>query len=315
MQKRVYSLAKKRAVFEVLGLGVIAAISFAQRELIIESLRAIGSSNLYFVLLSVAVFWLSLPLTAMSYQQLTKNKIPMLTTTLAQLTGSGPGRIIPGGFGRLGLIVIHLHKVGISTQVGIVASVMNGVFGFTVNSVLFWLLVLRHPDITSHFSYGTGVVTILLVVIPIFVLFGLYELLLRSKRGKKPMKKLSKEWRAQIRLLTAEPMRITKLIAVALAILGANVAILMLCARASEVSLPINEAIIALSIGVFVGGILPTPGGLGGVEAGTASALIAFGNDPTVSTSVALLFRMTTYWQPLIPGTIAYLYLREKKLI
>jgi uncharacterized protein (TIRG00374 family) len=306
---------KKRAIFEIIGLVVIAVLSYSQRSTLGDALNIIGGSNLYIVVLSVIVYWAALPLTAFSYQLLTKKHIPMLTTTLAQLSGSGPGRIIPGGFGRLGLIILHLRKVGIPTQVAVVASIMNGLVGVIVNSLILLVLVFQHPNIQAHFQYGTGVFTILLVVIPIFILFGLTESIHRKKHGYKPLRKLSKEWRGQIRLLRTNPIRIVYLVVIALLILASNLIILMLAAKAADMPLQINDAIIALSVGVFVGGILPTPGGLGGVEAGTASALVALGYEPTLSTGVAVLFRMVTYWQPLIPGTLAYLYLREKKLL
>lgn len=314
-QPKVSEHSGKRAFLELFGLAVIGILSYTQRDLLYESLRAIGNSNLYYMLLAVGVFWLSLPLTALSYQQLTKKKIPILTVTLAQLAGSGPGRIIPGGFGRLGLAILHFRKIGISTQMGLVISLSNNIFGIFVNSLLMLVLLTRRSDLTASFRYGTGLATILLGVIVLALFFGLFELLIHTRNGAKPLRKLSKEWRSQISLLSSEPRRAVALTAIALVILTANILILLLCARATGVSLRVDDAVIALSIGVFVGGILPTPGGLGGVEAGTASALIALGHDATISTTIAVLFRMVTYWQPLIPGIISYLYLREKKLI
>jgi uncharacterized protein (TIRG00374 family) len=306
---------KWRATFEIIGLFVIIGLSINQKDTLLEALKAISGSNLYVVLLAVLVFWLTLPLTALSYRQLIKHRIPLFNATLAQLAGSGPGRIVPGGFGRLGLAVLHLRKIGIPTQIAIIASAMNSLFGVVVNSIILLILLSQHNDIQTHFRYGTGVATILLIVIPFFTIFGIFEYLSHRKHASKPLKKLSKSWAIQIKLLLNEPFRIVKLIFIALLILASNVAILLLASKSTDIQISVNDAIIALSVGVFVGGILPTPGGVGGVEAGTASALIALGYDPTVSTTVAVLYRMVTYWQPLIPGTVSYFYLRDKNQI
>ena len=106
-----------------------------------------------------------------------------------------------------------------------------------------------------------------------------------------------------------------KLFGIALLILTGGVVIILLCSKALEVNISMSDALIALSVGVFIGGVLPTPGGVGGVEAGIASTLMFLGYSPTEATSIAILFRAITYWQPLIPGTIAYFYLRKKKLL
>jgi hypothetical protein len=87
----------------------------------------------------------------------------------------------------------------------------------------------------------------------------------------------------------------------------------ILAGKAISQDVPLTYATIALSAGVTIGGILPTPGGLGGVEAGIFSTLLALGYDAQSATTIAILYRSATYWQPLLPGTIAYFYLKSKK--
>ena len=88
--------------------------------------------------------------------------------------------------------------------------------------------------------------------------------------------------------------------------------LVMLSAKAIGVSLRFDFALLALSSGVFIGGVIPSPGGLGAVEAGIAGALILLGLDETQAISIAIIYRVATYWQPLIPGVISY-YICERK--
>lgn len=55
--------------------------------------------------------------------------------------------------------------------------------------------------------------------------------------------------------------------------------------------------------------VLPTPGGLGGYEAALAGTLhLLVGVDPAAALAVTLLFRLPTYWFPLLVGALASAY-------
>ena len=145
--------------------------------------------------------------------------------------------------------------------------------------------------------------------------FSLFQWMLHAKRTRNSTLKLTRKWHVQIKFIIKKPILVIELFSLAMLILVGGVGILLLCSLALGVNITVSDAIIGLSVGVFIGGVLPTPGGVGGVEAGIASTFVFLGFSPTESASVALLFRAITYWQPLIPGTIAYFYLRKRKLL
>ena len=51
--------------------------------------------------------------------------------------------------------------------------------------------------------------------------------------------------------------------------------------------------------GAIIGSAVPTPGGLGGIEAAMSSGLIAIGVDSGTAVSSVLLYRLATYWLPI----------------
>ena len=51
-----------------------------------------------------------------------------------------------------------------------------------------------------------------------------------------------------------------------------------------------------------VGSAVPTPGGVGGVEAALTAALIGAGVDEATAAAITLFFRGFTYWLPTLPG-------------
>lgn len=306
---------KKRAILELFGLITLVFFSITQWEIIDEALFAISKSNVYYLLAAITLYWIFLPLTAVSYLLLSEKKISLRTTTLAQLAGSGPGRIIPGGLGHIGVSVMHLRKIGLTTQKAIIISVANNVIGLGVNVGLLIALFATQPRINSIFREKLTTSSVIFVVLMVIGIITLTQWLLHARQTRSSILKVNKQWKTLFKYLSRNPHNLFGLYGIALLILIGNVSILILSARALGLHLSFIDSLVALSAGVFVGGILPTPGGLGGVEAGTASMLLLLGFGATESTSIALLFRTITYWQPLIPGTLAYFYLRERKLL
>jgi undecaprenyl-diphosphatase len=55
-------------------------------------------------------------------------------------------------------------------------------------------------------------------------------------------------------------------------------------------------------VGSMVSSVAPTPGGIGAVEATLIAGLTAAGMDSTTAVAAVILFRLATFWIPLVPG-------------
>jgi glycosyltransferase 2 family protein len=55
-------------------------------------------------------------------------------------------------------------------------------------------------------------------------------------------------------------------------------------------------------VGSMVSSVAPTPGGIGAVEATLIAGLTAAGMDSTTAVAAVILFRLATFWIPLLPG-------------
>jgi uncharacterized membrane protein YbhN (UPF0104 family) len=60
-----------------------------------------------------------------------------------------------------------------------------------------------------------------------------------------------------------------------------------------------------------LGGLLPLPGGLGGIDGGLLGTLIVFGTPAAVTAAAVLTYRVILFWLPLIVGAIAFASLRR----
>ena len=88
------------------------------------------------------------------------------------------------------------------------------------------------------------------------------------------------------------------------AILGklANITAFYLSAAAFGVDISFPKAGALYMVATTIGSAVPTPGGVGGVDAALTAALLSFGVDNATAAAVVLLFRILTFWLPTVPG-------------
>ena len=93
----------------------------------------------------------------------------------------------------------------------------------------------------------------------------------------------------------------------------------ILCLAASVAafgrSVPIASIAVVYLTGSAIGSILPTPGGLGGVEAALTAGLTAAGLPGAVAVSAVLLFRLLTFWLPVPFGWAALNFLERHQAL
>lgn len=60
-----------------------------------------------------------------------------------------------------------------------------------------------------------------------------------------------------------------------------------------------------------LGGLLPIPGGIGGIDGGLIGTLIVYGADAPTATAAVLAYRIILFWIPLLMGAVAFVSLRR----
>lgn len=103
------------------------------------------------------------------------------------------------------------------------------------------------------------------------------------------------------------PRQLTRLMGGAIFNKLANVIAFWLSVLAFDVDMGFAKAGALYMIANTIGSAVPTPGGVGGVEAALTAALISFGVDNATAAAIVLLFRTLTFWLPTLPG---YFFMR-----
>ena len=120
---------------------------------------------------------------------------------------------------------------------------------------------------------------------------------------------------SSFRGVVTQPGRLARLFGGAIGVIAFYIASFALALRAVGVHLPISEVIFVYLGGAVISSVAPTPGGLGAMEAALTAGLTAFGAPPGPALAGVLVFRLLTYWLPILPGWLSFRRLRKLELL
>jgi|GEM_PF-1543550 len=303
---------KYRLIAEIFGLVFLFFITFQNKDLIVKSWQTVQNSNLSLVLICLSLTWLGFLWSSISYKILTPVKINLFYMYLTNLAASGPGRVVPGGAGYLSFGILFLRKQSVKTQKAIAIAATNNIFGFVINLLIMAVIIYLNPGIIPDLKISLQQILIVALVFAL-ILIGFY-VLNKLKYTKKIALSSKKEFLAVFKSLKNIKI-LLPLIVTMLATISTNSAILYFAGHSINLPISFFQAVIVMSIGSGAGSLIPTPGGVGGVEAGLAATLILFGFDHATAGATVLIYRTATYIQPIVPGIASYLYLRYKNIL
>jgi undecaprenyl-diphosphatase len=277
-----------------------------------RSVSAVAHARLDLLAAAGCAVALSFSAAALTYCLLAVRTIPYVPTLLVQISGGLVNRLLPAGLGGLGINALYLKRRGHTLPVATTIVATNNALGFVGNTLLLIIAVAVSPLTIAqirlpHLPGPLVMAACILIVIAGVYISRRYRLANRVRHSLREVggygrQALHRPGRSLGALLSS--CMVTALYATAL--------YLVLAALHFPVTWPV--ALVSISAGAFTGAVVPTPGGLGGAEAGIAALLITFGVAPATAAAAAVTFRLLTYWLPLLPGYAA-LRVVEKRYI
>jgi uncharacterized protein (TIRG00374 family) len=119
----------------------------------------------------------------------------------------------------------------------------------------------------------------------------------------------------QLLQMAQHPRKLAQGIGGTLLLSAAYIGCLAVCVRALDGSVPIASVAVVYLTGSAIGSLVPTPGGLGAVEAALSAGLTAAGLPAAVALSSVLLYRLLTFWLPVPIGWVALRYLERRQAL
>jgi uncharacterized protein (TIRG00374 family) len=235
--------------------------------------------------------WIGAALTLVAFAP---SKLPFGKTILAQMAGSFVALATPAGIGPAALNLRYLNRKGIQTAMGVavVALMQTSQVVITVLILLVLTLATGSGGLISLPSTAV-LMAIGLVVLAVVALMLVPAI--RNWAWGKVAPTLRQLW-PRLSAMLAQPQRLLLGLAgnVTMSV-GYVLAFYAALQAFGQVLNPVDVAVIFL-VGNTVGALVPTPGGLGGVEGALIAGLSAAGVPVAIATSATLLFRIVTYW-------------------
>ena len=219
-------------------------------------------------------------------------------TYMTQLAVAFSGLVAPAAVGNIALNTRYLQTSGLSPTV---AGASVGVAQVAQFCSYFVLLVI------SGVLAGTGPAVSfspspVLVAVILAVLIALLALLaiprVRALITDRVLPQI-KSAVPQVLAVLQHPKKLSQLLGGALLLDVSFVAALVCATRAFGADAPVAAVAVVYFAGAIIGSAVPTPGGLGGIEAAMSAGLIAIGVDSGTAVSSVLLYRLATYWLPI----------------
>jgi uncharacterized membrane protein YbhN (UPF0104 family) len=249
---------------------------------------------------------------ALSLSGFVAERLNFPRTLLVQLAGSFVTLVTPAAVGGAALNVRYLQRRRVPAPVAVASVGVSQLAAFVLHILL--LVVFAAIAGTGTKSPITPPTWAYFVLAGLVVLAGA---VLAIPAGRRLVRARLSPTFGQVlpRLLgiAQHPRKLAEGIGGALLLSLAYILCLAACVAAFGLSVPFAKIGFVYLTGSAIGSIIPTPGGLGAVEAALTAGLTASGVPGAVAVSAVLLFRLLTFWLPVPFGWAALNFLEHQQ--
>jgi uncharacterized membrane protein YbhN (UPF0104 family) len=235
-------------------------------------------------------------------------------TLLAQVAGSFVKLVAPSAVGGVALNARYLQRSGIPPALALASVGVSQAVGLVVHIALLAVFVLiTGTSTTPAFSVPGWAYVVA------GLLGGAALLLAATPRGRalsrSRLQPLMTETLPRLAEAVQRPRKIAEGFGGTLLVSVGFVLCLWAAVHAFGGRVDIATLAVVYLAGSAVGSAAPTPGGIGAVEAALVAGLTAGGLPTETAVSAVLLFRLVTFWLPVLPGWLAFNALQRRELV
>jgi len=309
MKPLLGKLKLRHWIFLLLLIAAVIVL-LPQTGTIKQSFSALRQADPAMLVLATVFTFLTYAIAAVTYLLLAHKRLRYPRTVLVQLASMFTNRLLPAGIGGMGTNYAYLRKnkhTQDQAATTVAANNLLGIIGHVMLLIILFLLFRSQIDssqLTHHrFSLGSNawvVVAVLAIVVGVTIYFW--------KRIVKHVAQISK----LLLNYRKRPFHLSGALGSSMLLTICNVLSFYYCAVALHVSLSFAAMLIIFTFGVALGTSTPTPGGLGGVEAGLVAGLVAYKVPAADALAIVLAYRLISYWLTLAVGALAFVYANKK---
>ncbi len=279
----------------------------------VDLAKTLRSADVRWMVVAFGLSALTYLAAALSLSGFVPKRLHFGRTVLAQLAGSFVTLVTPAAVGGAALNIRFLQRSKVPPAVAAASVGLSQVVAF----VLHLLLLVVFVAITgarTHFlsppSWAYFVIAGLVAVVLLVVAIPAGRRLLRARLAPALGQVLPR-----LVQVIQQPRKLAEGIGGGLLLTASYILCLTTCVMALGGSIAITSAAVVYLTGSALGSAVPTPGGLGAVEAALSAGLTATGLPGATAVGAVLLFRTLTFWLPVPAGWAAFSYLQRKQAL
>jgi uncharacterized protein (TIRG00374 family) len=240
------------------------------------------------------------------------NRVPVVPTFIAQIASSFASKLAPAAVGGMALNVRYLEKSGVDAAAAATGVGLNTVVGLIVHiSMLMLFLVwagrsafgsISFPN-PRHLLYGLAAVVVLAII---SLAVPAVRQILRGKAW--PIIKRAAKSLASV---ARRPDKLALLAGGSFIVTMSYILAVFFAVRAFGAHLAFPKVGVIYVLGATVATVAPTPGGLGAMEAALISGFAAAGVPHAIGVPSVFLYRLATFWLPILPGWLCFRWLKR----
>lgn len=304
-----------RQILCLLPLLLVTVVAVRHRSVLAEGFAHLGTAAWPWLLAAVGTTCLTWVAAACTRQGAVVERLPRRRLLATQFAAGAANHLLPTGLGASAVNLRFMTVCGLPLARSSAALALYLLAESVGRVTLLAALFLAFPDalrlgaLVPPTAFGPllgGAGAVLVIAVAVLVLV---------RRLRTALLSFLRTALGEAREVHTRPARVLALWGGALAFPALQASVLVLVSRALGLDVPAAHLAVAYLAATCAVALVPTPGGIGSVEAALVVALVAAGGPAAVATAVVLAFRVVTVWLPLVPGALTLGALVRLKVI
>ena len=260
--------------------------------------------------LAVAFTGATYVLASITYYLLALRPLRYSRTLLVQVAGLFTNHLLPAGIGGIGVSYLYLRRARHTTTQATTVVAANNMLGLVGHLLLTGgILAVWHADLPGwrtvwrphiqDWEYWL-VAAFLAVVLLLSYVYG--------RRAQRALAAIAR----QLWLYRRQPLKLAAALLTSMSLTLCNILSLFYCVVAFHIPLSFVSVLLVFSLGIALGTATPTPGGLGGVEAGLVAGMVALHIPAAHALAAVLVYRFISYWLAIAVGALAFVIVLKR---
>ena len=268
---------------------------------------ALRQANPVWAVVAFALGMLTYAGAAVSLMAFSPVRLGLWKTTQVQVASSIVALVAPAGVGPAALNLRYLNRNRVKTPLAVASVALMQVSQF-VTTIGLLLLIAALTGSSSALQVPDSTVFVVIGVITAVVAVALMVPKVRHLVWARVAPTMRQVW-PRVLWVIGQPQRLGAGVLGNILMTGGYIAAFAATLAAFGQQVPLTQLALIYLGGMALGSAVPTPGGLGTVELALSGGLAAAGVPAALAASIAVLFRLLTFW-----GRVPFGWLAMRRL-